>query len=65
MEKTLEYDDEGKFAREEKLHEIIFPRYADNTNSKYENNALWILDEKLNFEKYICSEKQLKSKGKK
>lgn len=64
MEKTLEYDDQGKFAKEEALHEIIFPRYEDNTTSKYDDNALWVLDEKLNFEKYICSEKQLKSRDK-
>ena len=64
MKKTLEYNDQGKFTKEEVLHEIIFPRYKDNTNSKYDDNALWVLDEKLNFEKYICSEKYLKTDDK-
>jgi len=65
MEKSLKYDQNTWFKKEEELHQVLFPRYKNSNNSKYDENSLRLIDEKLNYEKFICSENFLeKNKGK-
>ena len=56
LKKALEKDEEGKYKKEDFLHEIIFPMRKDSENTLFENSNLWLLDENLNFAEYISSD---------
>ena len=54
--KALETDDTGKHRSEGEVHDIIMPRKKDSETLDYEQQNLWILDERLNFTDYIASD---------
>ncbi len=58
FEKALQWDSEEKYEKECVLHDIIFPKNRDSSNTDYSEHNLWIIDEKLNFTSYLCSDKQ-------
>ena len=58
FEKALQWDSEEKYEKECILHDIIFPRNRDLTDTHYSDHNLWIIDEKLNFTSYLSSDKQ-------
>lgn len=47
---TNEYKDEGI------VHDIIFPRRKDGETVEYKDHNLWLLDERLNFTRYLSSD---------
>lgn len=58
LKKTLEIDD-NKFAKEEAVHELIFPMKSTSDAVSYENQNLWIIDERLSYHYYLASDKPL------
>ena len=54
--KSLEVDDSGHYSSEGVVHDIIFPRKGDTERTSFQNHHLWIVDERLNFTKYVCSD---------
>ncbi len=50
---TADYD------LERVLHEIIYPMRVESTDVPYEQQNLWIIDERLAFHGYLASDKQL------
>jgi hypothetical protein len=62
LEKNLEQNEDGSYPIESNLHDMIFPRNRDNSNINYENHNLWIIDERLNFSNYICSDQPISDK---
>lgn len=59
--KALEADAQGKYAKEEIIHELIMPMGKD-TNAIFQDEAnLWLVDERLAFHHYLASDKTLKS----
>lgn len=61
LEKSLQKDENGKYVREEMIHELIMPR-GDDSNSAPEGSCnLWLIDERLTFHDYLASDKTLKS----
>ena len=65
LEKSLEKNEEGKFKKEEFLHEIIFPKGRDSEDTTFKEHNLWLLDENLNFVEYINSDNQSINQSKK
>ena len=63
--KSLQLDESGKYASEDMVHDIIFPRKGDTENTPFYKHNLWILDERLNFTNYVCSDKPLGGGSKK
>lgn len=59
MEKSLERGSDGKYPLESVLHNLIFPMQSDSVKSRYFENNLWLLDERLNFTEYLCSDEDL------
>jgi len=45
-----DYEDEGI------VHDIIFPRKKDSETLEYKEHNLWLLDERLNFTRYLSSD---------
>lgn len=59
FKKSLEIDADGKYKREDAVHDIIFPTKSDSETTPYEDHNLWIVDEKLNFTEFLASDKPL------
>jgi hypothetical protein len=47
---------DGKYSREEIIHQIIFPLKSTSDDIDYEQQNLWIIDEKLSYHSYLASD---------
>lgn len=56
LEKSLGRDDAGAYSSEGVVHDIIFPRKQDTEEIPFEDHNLWIMDERLSFTNYVCSD---------
>lgn len=53
--------DDGNYAREKSIHQLIMPLGTDSSDVPLNNCNLWLLDERLAFHDYLSSDKPLKS----
>lgn len=60
LAKKLELNSDGKFANEDIIHDIIFPRKTTTDQIGFENHNLWLIDECLTFHAFAASDKPLK-----
>lgn len=60
LQKAIERGDDGKYAREELIHEVIMPM-RKTSNDTLENSNLWLIDERLAFHNFLASDKPLSS----
>jgi hypothetical protein len=51
----------GKYVREDLIHELIMPMGADSNTAKPGSLNLWLVDERLAFHDYLASDKTLAS----
>lgn len=58
LKKTLEIN-EDQFAKEEAIHQLIFPMKTTSDEVSFENQNLWIIDERLSYHYYLASDKPL------
>lgn len=61
LDKLIQSDSDGRFAREDSIHELLFPMRKESTEVGGEASNLWILDERLVFHDYLASDKAFKS----
>lgn len=61
LAKLIEADGDGKYAREDSIHELLFPMRKESTEVGAEASNLWILDERLVFHDFLASDKAFKS----
>lgn len=61
LDELIQSDDDGKYAREDSIHELLFPMRKDSNEVGVDAANLWILDERLVFHDYLASDKPLKS----
>lgn len=61
LESALQRDKNGNYCKEEKVHEIIMPMRTTSDDAKFQDNNLWIIDERLVFHHYLASDKTFKS----
>lgn len=61
LESALQRDDNGHYCKEERVHEIIMPMRTTSDDVKFQDNNLWIIDERLVFHHYLASDKTFKS----
>lgn len=59
LKKRMEIED-GSHAREEAIHQLIFPMRATSDDVSYEDQNLWIIDERLSYHYYLASDKPLR-----
>jgi hypothetical protein len=60
LQKLLGLQDNGKYALEDKVHQLIFPMGETSDDVPFENHNLWLLDERLAYHRYLASDKQLR-----
>lgn len=61
LSRSLERDEQDRYSFEASVHEIIFPLRRTSDDIDFENQNLWIIDEKLSYHRYLASDKLLKS----
>lgn len=61
LEAAIKQQDDGKFVREDLIHEMIVPMRATSNDIKFRRQSLWLLDERLAFHDYLASDKSLNS----
>lgn len=59
FEKRLEVKPDGKYYLEKDVHEIIFPLRKTSDEIPYDQQNLWIIDEKLAYHKLLASDLEL------
>ena len=61
LEVAIQRGDDGKYAREDFIHELIMPMRSDSNEVTLDSCNLWLVDERLAFHDYLASDKTLKS----
>lgn len=56
FDKSLQVEQDGSYASEGVVHDIIFPRKGDSDITSFRDHNLWMIDERLNFTKYVSSD---------
>lgn len=56
FKKSLELNAASKHESEGFVHNIIFPTRQDSESTSYEDHNLWLIDERLNFTRYLSSD---------
>ncbi|MCG2734913.1 MAG: hypothetical protein L6282_00825 [Candidatus Methanoperedenaceae archaeon] len=59
LDKKTEWSTEGKYSNEDIIHDIILPRKTTTDQIRFEDYNLWIIDERLTFHEFACSDKPL------
>jgi len=57
FKQALEIGQGGSYELESTIHNIIFPRNYTSDDVSYEQQNLWIIDERLTYHKYLASDK--------
>jgi hypothetical protein len=56
LEFAIKKKDDGKFQKEKYIHDLIYPMRTTSEETSYESHNLWLIDEKLAYCSYICSD---------
>lgn len=59
FEHLLGLQDDGRYALEQSIHEVVFPLRTTSDDVRPDNMNLWILDEKLAYHFYLASDTPL------
>jgi uncharacterized protein YaaR (DUF327 family) len=58
---AIRVKDDGKYSREDLIHQLIVPMGYDTNDINKDGHNLWLVDERLAFHNYLASDKTLKS----
>ncbi|CAB5706957.1 Uncharacterised protein [Delftia tsuruhatensis] len=61
LEKSIAIGPDGRYAREDLIHEIIMPMQKTSDEITSDNSNLWLIDERLAFHNFLASDKTLSS----
>ena len=61
LEAALRLNREGKYEKEDVVHQLIMPMGKDSNELFSDNLNLWLIDERLAFHNYLASDKPIKS----
>jgi hypothetical protein len=60
LDKALEFQQDGRYAREELVHKLIFPMRVTSDDVPFSEQNLWVIDERLAFHMHLGSDVALK-----
>ena len=58
---AIERSEDGTYAREDLIHDLIMPMRRDSNSTEFERNNLWLINERLTFHDFLASDKELRS----
>ena len=59
LQKAIQRGGDGKYAREELIHELIIPMRQTSNEIRLDSCNLWLIDERLAFHDFLASDKPL------
>ena len=59
LQKAIQRGGDGKYAREELIHELIMPMRQTSNEIRLDSCNLWLIDERLAFHDFLASDKPL------
>lgn len=59
FDNALKLQDDGKFAREDLVHNLIYPMRSSSEDVEFSKQNLWLVDERLSYHWYLASDKPL------
>lgn len=62
LTEMLNRKSDGSVAKEDAIHELIYPRYRDSHEIDYSSHNLWLIDDDLAYAEYISSDRTPKGK---
>lgn len=62
LSEMLDRKSDGSVAKEDAVHELIYPRYRDSDEIDYSSHNLWLIDDDLAYAEYISSDRTPKGK---
>lgn len=62
LTEMLDRKSDGSVAKEDAVHELIYPRYKDSDEIDYSSHNLWLIDDDLAYAEYISSDRTPKGK---
>lgn len=65
VESARKFQQNGKHAPEDTIHDLVFRRFSDNVKIDYFEHNLWLIDDALAFLPYISSDRTLHGGGRK
>lgn len=57
LTEMLDRKSDGAVAKEDAVHELIYPRYKDSDEIDYSSHNLWLIDDDLAYAEYISSDR--------
>jgi len=57
LRQRLKIQDNGKYKREEEIHDVIFPLKQTSDDIEWRRQNLWLIDERLAYHHYMASDK--------
>lgn len=57
LSEMLNRKEDGSIAKEDAVHELIYPRYKDSEEIDYSSHNLWLIDDDLAYAEYISSDR--------
>lgn len=64
LQKQIGTNDAGKYRREERIHQIIFPLRKTSDEVSFDGHNLWLLNENLVYHAFLASDKPLRTNPK-
>ena len=61
LQKQIGLNDDGKYRREERIHQIIFPLRKTSDEVPFDQHNLWLLNENLVYHTFLASDKPLRT----
>lgn len=61
LEKALHVKEGGEYSKEDRIHQMVYPMGTTSGEISYEQQNLWIIDERLNYHQFLASDKQLRT----
>lgn len=61
LKDALSRNENGRYSKEDKIHQIIMPMRTTSDGDKFKDNNLWIIDERLVFHHFLASDKSFSS----
>jgi hypothetical protein len=59
LERAIQKDGDGRYVREDVIHELIMPMRKTSNEIRLDSCNLWLLDERLAFHDFLASDKPL------
>lgn len=63
LDQELALDQDGNYKLEDAIHKLVFPLKTASSDVRWEDQNLWIIDERLTYHQYLASDLEMRKYG--